>query len=116
MLDNKGYGFDAHDGSDFLTIHDNEVDDNGYHGIITSKRCNGVSIQVRYAWRAVQCGSRTTKWCLGRRPNGNVVAYLMLRWQRKRGPRERETLRGCARPCQSSPARAKLLCKLHIYV
>ena len=35
------------DDSDFLTIHDNEVYGNGYHGIIASKRCNGVSIQVR---------------------------------------------------------------------
>eukprot|EP00904_Undaria_pinnatifida_P009115 jgi/Undpi1/5333/HiC_scaffold_2.g00614.m1 len=45
MHNNKGYGFDPHDDSDFLTIHDNEVYDNGYHGIIASKRCNGVSIQ-----------------------------------------------------------------------
>ena len=45
MHDNSGYGFDPHDDSDFLTIHDNEVYDNGYHGIIASKRCNGVSIQ-----------------------------------------------------------------------
>eukprot|EP00904_Undaria_pinnatifida_P005809 jgi/Undpi1/2358/HiC_scaffold_13.g05741.m1 len=45
MHDNSGYGFDPHDDSDFLTIHDNTVYDNGYHGIIASKRCNGVSIQ-----------------------------------------------------------------------
>ncbi|CAN0356799.1 unnamed protein product, partial [Scytosiphon promiscuus] len=45
MHDNSGHGFDPHDDSDFLTIHDNEVYDNGYHGIIASKRCNGVSIQ-----------------------------------------------------------------------
>ena len=50
MHDNSGYGFDPHDDSDFLTIHDNEVYDNGYHGIIASKRCNGVSIQVRPVW------------------------------------------------------------------
>ena len=50
MHDNSGYGFDPHDDSDFLTIHDNEVYDNGYHGIIASKRCNGVSIQVRLVW------------------------------------------------------------------
>nr|BDX99461.1 mannuronan C5-epimerase [Cladosiphon okamuranus] len=43
--DNSGYGFDPHDDSDLLTIHDNEVYNNGYHGIIASKRCNGVSIQ-----------------------------------------------------------------------
>ena len=46
MHDNTVYGFDPHDDSDFLTIHDNEVYDNGNHGIIASKRCNGVSIQV----------------------------------------------------------------------
>ena len=48
MHDNSGYGFDPHDDSDFLTIHDNEVYNNMYHGIIASKRCNGVSIQVRF--------------------------------------------------------------------
>ena len=48
MHDNSGYGFDPHDDSDFLTIHDNTVYNNGYHGIIASKRCNGVSIQVQY--------------------------------------------------------------------
>ena len=46
MHDNTAYGFDPHDDSDFLTIHDNTVYNNGYHGIIASKRCNGVSIQV----------------------------------------------------------------------
>ena len=48
MHDNSGYGFDPHDDSDFLTIHDNEVYDNVLHGIIASRRCNGVSIQVWY--------------------------------------------------------------------
>ena len=47
MHDNSGYGFDPHDDSDFLTIHDNVVYNNGYHGIIASKRCNDVSIQVQ---------------------------------------------------------------------
>ncbi|CAM9179603.1 unnamed protein product [Pylaiella littoralis] len=45
MHSNTGYGFDPHDDSDFLTIHDNTVYDNGWHGIIASKRCNNVSIQ-----------------------------------------------------------------------
>eukprot|EP00904_Undaria_pinnatifida_P005796 jgi/Undpi1/2346/HiC_scaffold_13.g05729.m1 len=45
MHDNSAYGFDPHDDSDFLTIHDNEVYNNVKHGIIASKRCNGVSIQ-----------------------------------------------------------------------
>ena len=55
MHDNSGYGFDPHDDSDFLTIHDNEVYNNGYHGIIASKRCNGVSIQVHVFWNAALC-------------------------------------------------------------
>ncbi|CAN0067101.1 unnamed protein product [Ectocarpus sp. 6 AP-2014] len=42
---NSGYGYDPHDDSDFLTIHDNVVYDNNWHGIIASKRCNNVSIQ-----------------------------------------------------------------------
>ena len=46
MHDNTAYGFDPHDDSDFLTIHDNDVYNNVKHGIIASKRCNGVSIQV----------------------------------------------------------------------
>ena len=37
MHDNTAYGFDPHDDSDFLTIHDNEVYNNGNHGIIASK-------------------------------------------------------------------------------
>ena len=52
MHDNSGYGFDPHDDSDFLTIHDNVVYNNGYHGIIASKRCNGVSIQVQFVENA----------------------------------------------------------------
>eukprot|EP00904_Undaria_pinnatifida_P005815 jgi/Undpi1/2363/HiC_scaffold_13.g05746.m1 len=43
--DNSGYGFDPHDDSDYLTIHDNKVFNNEWHGIIASERCNGVSIQ-----------------------------------------------------------------------
>ena len=45
MHDNIEYGFDPHDDSDYLNIHDNTVYDNGNHGIIASKRCNDVSIQ-----------------------------------------------------------------------
>lgn len=45
MHHNTAYGFDPHDDSDFLNIHDNEVYNNGNHGIIASKRCNDVSIQ-----------------------------------------------------------------------
>ncbi|CAM9575969.1 unnamed protein product, partial [Hapterophycus canaliculatus] len=46
LMHNCGqYGFDPHDDSDNLRIHDNIVYDNGNHGIIASKRCNDVSIQ-----------------------------------------------------------------------
>ncbi|CAM9942410.1 unnamed protein product [Ascophyllum nodosum] len=45
MRDNTGYGFDPHDDSDYITIHDNVVYNNVNHGIIASKRCNDVSIQ-----------------------------------------------------------------------
>ena len=73
MHNNKGYGFDPHDDSDFLTIHDNEVYDNGYHGIIASKRCNGVSIQVRRVWCcSVGMCSRTRRKISRRRLNERV--------------------------------------------
>ncbi|CAM9715159.1 unnamed protein product, partial [Discosporangium mesarthrocarpum] len=41
---NVGYGFDPHDDSDFATIQGNHVFNNGWHGIIASKRCNHVHI------------------------------------------------------------------------
>lgn len=44
-----GAGYDPHDDSDYLTIHDNIVYDNNWHGIIASKRCNNVSIQVQFS-------------------------------------------------------------------
>ena len=44
MHDNHQYGFDPHDDSDYLTIANNEVYNNGNHGIIASKRCNNVKI------------------------------------------------------------------------
>jgi mannuronan 5-epimerase len=43
--DNIGYGFDAHDDSDQLVIEDNDVRDNGLHGIILSERCDGAQIR-----------------------------------------------------------------------
>ena len=54
--DNIGYGFDPHDDSDYVTIHDNKVYNNGNHGIIASKRCHGISVQVRVHFLAT--GSR----------------------------------------------------------
>lgn len=43
--DNLQYGFDPHDYSTGLTIHDNVVYNNQNHGIIASKYCSEVSIQ-----------------------------------------------------------------------
>ncbi|CAM9244630.1 unnamed protein product, partial [Choristocarpus tenellus] len=43
--DNVGYGFDPHDDSDYVTINNNHVFNNGWHGIIASKRCDHVSIK-----------------------------------------------------------------------
>ncbi|CAM9392267.1 unnamed protein product [Discosporangium mesarthrocarpum] len=48
MHDNAQYGFDPHDDSDFLTISENDVYNNGNHGIIASKRCNDVEITNNY--------------------------------------------------------------------
>jgi parallel beta-helix repeat protein len=45
MAHNVEYGFDPHDDSDHLLIEDNDVHDNGNHGIIASKRCNNVVIR-----------------------------------------------------------------------
>ena len=45
MHHNVQYGFDPHDDSDNLLIEDNDVYDNGNHGIIASKRCNDVVIR-----------------------------------------------------------------------
>ncbi|MDZ4781568.1 MAG: right-handed parallel beta-helix repeat-containing protein [Planctomycetia bacterium] len=41
---NVAYGFDPHDDSDYLTITNNYVHDNGTHGIIGSKRCDHITI------------------------------------------------------------------------
>jgi parallel beta-helix repeat protein len=44
MDHNEAYGIDPHDDSDFLVISRNVVHDNGTHGIICSRRCNGLTI------------------------------------------------------------------------
>lgn len=49
MYNNIQYGFDPHDDSDFLNIHDNTVYNNGNHGIIASKRCASCTV-VRESW------------------------------------------------------------------
>eukprot|EP00903_Cladosiphon_okamuranus_P015200 g14050.t1 len=56
MHDSGYYGFDPHDDSDNLRIHDNTVWNNGNHGIIASKRCNDVSIQNNVVFDNAQHG------------------------------------------------------------
>ncbi|CAM9805394.1 unnamed protein product, partial [Discosporangium mesarthrocarpum] len=68
MHDNWLYGFDPHDDSDYLTIHNNSVWNNGKHGIIASKRCDHVSIQGNRVW-----GGATTGIMLHRSSNYAVV-------------------------------------------
>jgi len=47
---NLGYGFDPHDDSDYLVIENNSVHDNGWHGIIASKRCNNGIMRNNVSW------------------------------------------------------------------
>ncbi|MDO8183491.1 MAG: NosD domain-containing protein [bacterium] len=44
IYQNIKYGLDPHDDSDYLIIDSNYVHNNGYHGIICSKRCNNLTI------------------------------------------------------------------------
>jgi parallel beta-helix repeat protein len=53
---NVGYGFDPHDDSDDLLIEDNDVHDNGFHGIIASKRCNNVIVRNNRSYNNKQAG------------------------------------------------------------
>jgi parallel beta-helix repeat protein len=53
---NAGYGFDPHDDSDSLLIQDNDVHDNGFHGIIASKRCDHVVIRNNRSYNNKQAG------------------------------------------------------------
>jgi parallel beta-helix repeat protein len=41
---NTMYGLDPHDDSDYLTITNNKMHDNGDHGLICSQRCNNLTI------------------------------------------------------------------------
>lgn len=52
----RRYGFDPHDDSDNLRIHNNVVWNNGDHGIIASKRCNDVSIQNNVVYDNLNAG------------------------------------------------------------
>lgn len=54
MFNNIQYGFDPHDDSDFLNIHDNTVYNNGNHGIIASKRCASCAVVREYWYRSRQ--------------------------------------------------------------
>ena len=47
---NLGYGFDPHDDSDYLVIENNNVHDNGLHGIIASKRCDHGILRNNRSW------------------------------------------------------------------
>ncbi len=47
---NLGYGFDPHDDSDYLVIENNNIHDNGWHGIIASKRCNNGIMRNNLSW------------------------------------------------------------------
>ena len=47
---NLGYGFDPHDDSDYLVIENNNVHDNGWHGIIASKRCDHGIMRNNISW------------------------------------------------------------------
>jgi poly(beta-D-mannuronate) C5 epimerase len=48
---NIGYGIDPHDDSDDLVIENNDVHDNGNHGIIASKRCDHLVIRGNRSYR-----------------------------------------------------------------
>ncbi len=48
---NESYGLDPHDDSDELVITDNNVHDNGNHGIICSRRCNDLVITGNHSYR-----------------------------------------------------------------
>ncbi|PKH07927.1 NosD domain-containing protein [Moritella sp. Urea-trap-13] len=48
---NTSYGIDPHDDSDELTISNNDVHDNGNHGIICSRRCNDLIITGNKSYR-----------------------------------------------------------------
>lgn len=69
MHDNEWYGFDPHDDSDYLTIHNNQVWNNGKHGIIASKRCNHVSIQNNEVWN----GGETAAGIFLHRSSDNAI-------------------------------------------
>jgi parallel beta-helix repeat protein len=66
---NIGYGFDPHDDSDSLIIENNNVHDNGYHGIIASKRCDHLIIRNNVSWANGENGFMLHRHC------NNCVVY-----------------------------------------
>lgn len=65
MYDDSLYGFDTvYDASDFLSIHGKAVNDNGYHELIASNRCDGVSIQVHVTGEGKLCSAGGVKQCV----------------------------------------------------
>ncbi|CAM9939118.1 unnamed protein product [Scytosiphon promiscuus] len=73
MHDNYVYGFDPHDDSDYLTIRNNTVWNNGKHGIIASKRCDHVVIQDNKVDTSGGSGIMLHRSCDDSEITGNVV-------------------------------------------
>ncbi|CAM9998634.1 unnamed protein product, partial [Hapterophycus canaliculatus] len=73
MHDNYVYGFDPHDDSDYLTIRNNTVWNNGKHGIIASKRCDHVVIQDNRVDTSGGSGIMLHRSCDDSEITGNVV-------------------------------------------
>lgn len=73
MHDNHVYGFDPHDDSDYLTIHNNTVWNNGNHGIIASKRCDHLRISDNNVYDNDGSGIMLHKSCDDSVVEGNVA-------------------------------------------
>ncbi len=70
---NFGYGFDLHDDSDRVFIHDNTAHDNGYHGIIASKRCDHLVIRHNLSYGNARNGIMLHRHCDDSVIEGNTV-------------------------------------------
>jgi parallel beta-helix repeat protein len=60
---NVRYGFDPHDDSDYLVIADNNIHDNGWHGLIASKRCDNLIIRSNTVWANGRNGIMLHRHC-----------------------------------------------------
>ncbi|CAM9267840.1 unnamed protein product, partial [Ascophyllum nodosum] len=61
--DNIGYGFDPHDDSDNVKIIGNTVYNNGWHGIIASKRCTDITIKKNVVYNNGRNGIMLHRSC-----------------------------------------------------